>query len=145
VDIWISLHWEWLERSRNVFLSFVIIIWILWFKLNFFVTIIGSLFFFCLYCFILTEPHYYLLNCRKLENVIFIHLFFQHLIFFIYVYCVLLRWMAIVPRWNVIRVVTLKLFARIPGRERTVLLASLSEHVRPYQAPAFFLFGRRCS
>lgn len=38
-----------------------------------------------------------------------------------------------------------KLFARIPGRERAVLLASLSEHVRLYQASAFFRFGRRYS
>jgi len=91
------------------------------------------------------------MNYKKLENVIFayIYSFFQYSIFFIYIYSGSAATLIslITDRrcsWrNVIRVVTLKLFARIPGRERAVLLASLSEHVRPYQAPAFFRFGRR--
>lgn len=69
---------------------------------------------------------------------------FHQIKFSYQIYCCHYRNDGRCPWWNVIRIVTLKLFTRIPGRERTVLLVSLSEHVRPYQALAFFLFGRQC-
>jgi len=58
-------------ESKRMFLSFVInyvlcnyyMSFMIWIKVLCY--IIGSLIFFCLYCFIFTEPHYYLLNLEE--------------------------------------------------------------------------------
>jgi len=46
-------------EPKYLFLSFIIVIWILWFKLKFFATLLALCPSF-VHCFILTEPYYYL-------------------------------------------------------------------------------------